>query len=168
MAELTYQSAWRDRNDKFERDAIAFWTTNNLLPSDVDPGQRASQLCAVVYDDEKLVGLATAFIAPLPSLRAPFAFLRCAVSPTARRGHVASTLTEMSFSILARWAAANPIHGPAGMAMVLQSGALADVARKPFWPPRESNTPSAGMGLVGYTDTGEQIRVAWFDSYRLA
>ena len=151
--------AWRLNDDAFEREAIAFWATLNLLPPGVDPATRVKELVAIARDGGSIAGVATAVIEELRLLRGRFAMVRCAVAPAYRGSRLASELVASSQPILERWSLDNPAERIQGMGIVLEAN-LGDKARQPVWP-------RSGLTLIGYTPQGKQIRVAWFGHARV-
>lgn len=49
------------------------------------------------------------------------------------------------------------------MATIVESPALDLLSRQPVWQAPDIN----GLALIGYTPTGRQIRVSWFEHARL-
>jgi hypothetical protein len=151
---------WHRGDAELEADAIAFWQRLGNLPADTSPEARAKELVAGCYKQGRLVAVQTAKIVRLEFLRARFAMLRTSVDPEARRGHAASTMAYYVRDHLEAWAADHPQEKVAGIAAILESRELADLARIPFWP-------GTGLRLAGYTAEGRQIRISWFSHYRL-
>ena len=62
--------------------------------------------------------------------------------------------------MLERWSLEAPQEKVQGVAAVIQADNFEEMKRRPKWP-------GSGLNLVGYTEEGQQIRVAWFDHARL-
>lgn len=159
MAGYAISSAWRSNYAKFEKDAIDFWRRMKILPAAVSPEARAKELCAVAYDGDTLVGVATAALEELPLLRARFAMFRCAVAPEHRRSHLAYDLTTFTRPLLEKWSLEHPEERVQGMGLIVE-GELGDRARRPLWP-------VTGLNLAGYNAQNKQLRVAWFAHARV-
>jgi GNAT superfamily N-acetyltransferase len=155
------REAWQRGDAALESDAIAFWNALRILPSDVRPQDRAQELVALAYRDDRLVGVSTAAIGQIDSLRGRFAVYRCAVHPEHRRQGVATALTIRSRAIIGQWAARHREARLLGLACVISSPELTSLLDQPCWP-------ATGLDLVGFTPQGRQVRVAWFDEARLA
>ena len=152
--------AWRRGDAAIERDAIDFWTRTSLLPSDVDPADRASELVAVAYCGDRVIGATTATLNNYGPLRARFAFLRGAVDPEFRRRQVGRTLLQFSRPLLEQWSAEHPEERVLGLGSIIESGQFAELRRFPV-------SPDGQLVLVGYLDDGRQIRVSWFAHARV-
>ena len=152
--------AWRRGDKTIEADAIAFWARMNILPAGVDPAARARELAAVAYEGGRLVAVSTAAIARYEPLRASFAFYRCAVDPSQRRSLLATAITAFTRDVVEAWAAEHPEEGVAGLAAIIESPDLVARQRAPLWP-------NTRLNLAGFTPDGRQVRIAWFDHYRV-
>jgi hypothetical protein len=158
--DLDLRPAWRLGDAAIERDAIAFWKRLAILPAEVAPEDRAQELAAAAYRGDRLVGVATAQIRPIEALRGNFAMFRCAVEPDERRGLASTALTVFTRDLIERWAAENPDEGVLGLAAVITSAQLSQRQRDPVW----ANTR---LNLIGFTQEGRQLRVAWFSHARV-
>lgn len=152
--------AWRLDDPQIEADAIEFWQRLDILPPDVAPEQRAKELTAVAYQDGRIVGVHTAVLARLEQVRARLAMIRSAVDPEHRRSHVSLALSIVTRDLLASWSIEHPEEKLAGLGAVIEGPNLFPRAREPFWP-------QTRFGVVGYTADGRQIRVSWFEDFRL-
>ena len=158
--EFEYRPAWRREDSRIEADAITFWRRLGILPSSVDPERRAKELAAVAYRDGMLVAVTTAKLTRLEMLRARFAMLRAAVDPDWRRSRVALGLAVYTRQLLEQWSHDHPEERVAGLAAIIEAPELVAREKQPFWP-------NTRFGLVGYTRQGRQIRVSWFEDFRL-
>ena len=152
--------AWRRDDPAIEADAIAFWRRLAILPGKVAPEARAKELVAAAYKDGRLVGVTTATLDRLEFLRARLAMLRGAVDPEFRRGRAGLALALYSRDLIARWSSDHPDERVAGLGAIVESPDLIARQREPVWP-------QTGFVLVGYTKDGRQIRVSWFENFRL-
>ena len=158
--DVELRPAWRLGDARIEADAIAFWNRLGILPPNVRPEDRAKELVAAAYRDGVLIGVTTAAFDRLESLRARFAFARVAVDPGERRTHAAIALGVYTRDLLERWAEAHPEERIAGMAGVIENQEIVERLKEPYWPVTR-------LRLVGFMPDGRQIRVAWFDHFRL-
>jgi hypothetical protein len=152
--------AWQRDDPDIEADAIAFWNRLGILPPDVTPEARARELTAVAYKDGLVVGVHTVALGRLEIVRARLAMLRTAVDPEHRRSRVSMALTLYTRELLERWSRDHPEQRLAGLGAIIEGPNLFDRAREPFWP-------TTRFGVVGYTDDGRQVRVSWFEDFRL-
>jgi len=140
-----------------ESDAKAFWQRLNLLPPAVGIETRLPEICAAAYEDHQMIAVATAVIREVDFVRSRLAMFRCSVDPGARRLRVATQLTVYSRKLLELWSLEHPEEQVLGMGTVVQSPDLNDRDS------RRMMMRSTHLGLVGFTDAGEPIRIAWFD-----
>jgi hypothetical protein len=152
--------AWRLDDAQIEADAVAFWSRLNLLPADVKPERRAKELAAVAYKDGQIVGVCTAQLARLEQVRARLAMIRSATDPDHRRGYSSQALTIYARELLEVWAKAHPEERIAGMGAVIQSENLRGRGKEPVWP-------TTKLTLIRYTPDNNQVRVYWFEDFRL-
>ncbi|HEV7659561.1 MAG TPA: hypothetical protein VGO55_06915 [Allosphingosinicella sp.] len=157
---LEVRVAWRRDDPEIEADAIAFWNRIGVLPEGVDPASRAKELIAVAYKDGQLIAVATALIEHVDFLGVRMAVLRGATDPAFRRGRVQLALAVPSHDALRDWALANPEEKLAGAIAFVAAAEWGDFTRMPVWPESE-------LEVVGYTPDNRQIRVRWFDHFRL-
>lgn len=158
--DVDLRPAWRLGDPAIEADAIAFWRRLAILPTDVAPEERARELVAAAYREEALIGVSTATLGRIETLRGRFAFFRVAIDPTHRRSHVAIALAVYTRDLIEQWAEAHPEQGLAGVAVVIENQEIAARLREPYWPVTR-------LGLVGHMKDGRQIRVAWFRNGRI-
>lgn len=157
---LELRPAWRLNDTRIEADAIAFWERLHILPADVKPEDRAKELIAVVYKDARVVGVHTATIERVEQVRTRLAMLRSAVEPDYRRTRVSWALTLYSRALLERWSRDNPHERLGGLGAILESAQLAERAREPYWP-------QTRFILAGFLPDGRQLRISWFEDFRV-
>lgn len=155
--ELNYRRVWRREVRHVMEDAVAMWKREGILPGNVNPEDRARELAIAIYDGGEIAGCLTADIHVLPRLRAKFAFCRSFIAPAWRGRRLTDRLMVDGHDELRRWAEAHPEEGLAGCAAIYENEAL---GRSPVEP--------SGLCLIGYTPKGQQLRVLWFNSYRLS
>lgn len=164
---ITFRNVWRQPTDDVAEDVVQFWTAHRLLPAGVDPAERLSELSHLAYHGDRLVGVSTITVAPLPQVRRTFGFFRCSVDPEFRHHYIAAALTEKSGLALQDWSKQFPEHDVAGLAVIVQSPDLAPIAEFPMWMHRDSEKTTTGLTLIGYTPAGHQLRIAWFSHTRV-
>lgn len=152
--------AWRLNDARIEADVIAFWNRLNILPAGVKAEERAKELIAVVYKDDDIVGVHTATLDRLDQVRTRLAMLRSAVDPQYRRSHISMALTVYSRALLERWSRDHPDERLGGLGAIMESRQLAERGKQPYWP-------NTRFILAGYTPDGRQIRISWFEDFRL-
>jgi hypothetical protein len=157
---VEWRSGWLKADRILEADAKAFWQRLSLLPGGVDPDLRLDEIVSAAYVKDELVAVSTALVREVPFLRARLAMFRCAVDPEYRRHSISRKIAGHSKEVLEEWSFEHQDQGVLGMGTVLQNEEMASRSRAAIWR-------TSGLVLVGYTDEGEQIRVAWFDHARV-
>ena len=152
--------AWRRDDPRIEADAIAFWGRLGILPPGVAPEQRAKELVAVAYREDEIVGVLTAVIERVEQVRTRLAMIRSAVDPAHRRAHVSLALTLHARALLAAWSRDHPDEKLGGLGALVGGGELAERARQPRWP-------QTGFLIAGYRPDGRQLRISWFEDFRV-
>jgi hypothetical protein len=158
--EFDVRIAWRRDDPRIEADAIAMWTRLGVLPKDVTPQARAKQLVAAAYSGDRIAAVCTGVIEPIPLLRARFLVMRSFTHPDFRRTHAQVALALPVKALLEDWARAHPEEQVAGVIGFIEPGAWGEFARMPV-------SPFWAWTLVAYTHDGHQVRVVWFDHYRV-
>jgi len=155
--QISFRPAWRRGDAAIASDARAFWQRLNILPPTTGVETRLDEICAVAYEGHQLVAVATAVIREVEFVRCRLAMFRCSVDPDARRLRLATQITIYSRKLLELWSLENPDEQLMGMGTVVQSQDLLDREA------RRSMLRSTKLGLVGFTETNEPIRIAWFE-----
>ncbi len=158
--EISYLNVWQNCPEKWQAAVKDFWTELNVMPDQNAIATRMEQLCTLALENEKLIGVSTVYKTKHPPLRCDLYFFRCLVLPEYRRQSIARQLTINCRDNLQDWVIDNPEGAGAGMAVVVESPALAELSHQAIWP-------TTGLNLVGYTQQGQQVRVVWFKNIRL-
>jgi hypothetical protein len=160
LLDVELRLAWRRDDPQIAADAIAFWTRLGLLPAGVNAMDRAKDVVLAVYKGERMVAVTTAELAILPQVRARLAMIRGAVDPEFRRSHIGAVMLARARQTLECWSMENPRERVAGLGAIVESRELGPRARQPY-------APLSRFGLIGFTPDGRQIRVSWFEDFRL-
>lgn len=159
MTSIRFVDAWRKNDPKFEADALAFWKREDVIPDETDAAERVKQLALLAYDGDELVAITTIQVRAFPRLRQKFAFLRGIVASNYREQHLAIMMGKPVHDLIEKHALAHPHENIAGLAAIVSS---------PLIGARPNPYPNgAGFVLIGYTPYGEQVRVSWFDHFRV-
>lgn len=152
--------AWRKDDSELIADATLFWQEMDVLPEDVTAEDRAKQLVCLAYDNETVVGVATAAIGLHPPLRQKFAFWRVLVHPDYRERGLRITISHYVHSFFEVWSKDHPEEDFAGVIGVVSSTY-----------PRPNGTHPVGRAsravIVGHNTRNQFIRVKWFDHVRV-
>ncbi|MCF6226370.1 MAG: GNAT family N-acetyltransferase [Xanthomonadales bacterium] len=152
--EISYIDVWSDCPEKWQTACKDFWLESKALPNDDALETRIKQLCTLAVDGDRLVAVSTVFKAEYKPLRCELYFFRCLVSPEYRRRLIARQLAITSRKTMEAFSAKYPTTSAAGMAVTVESPVYSEMSHRAIWP--------SGLNLVGYTNQGQQVRVAWF------
>ena len=159
MNNITFVDAWRKNNPKYEADALALWKREDAVPDEKEAEARVKQLAILAYEDDELVAITTVHLRVFARLRQRFGFFRGMVASSHRQQHLAIMMGKPVFDLMEAHALAHPEENIAGLAAVVSSPLLG-VRPNPY-------PNGAGLVLIGYTPHGEQVRVSWFDHFRV-
>jgi len=162
MSELVFKTVWRQASPELVEEAKAFWTRTGLVAEGFRQ-RRSKELAVMIYDGDRLVGVATAELEMLPGLGARFAVVQGVVDPQFRRLSISMRTLGLMREVLEAWSSATPREKVMGMAGVVEAAEYADKSREPVW-----TDYGCGLTLVGHTARkNQQIRVTWFAHARL-
>jgi hypothetical protein len=159
--DISFERVWQRANPKQIKDAKAFWEAHGLLPTDPHDW-RVKGLVALARLDGAVVGVATARLEYQPPLRGRFAMYRCAIAPDLHGHDVVYRMAGYARQVLEEWSHEHPNEQVLGMAAVLDARQYREKQHQPLWPEHGLH-----LNLAGYSDRGEQIRIAWFDHARV-
>lgn len=133
-----------------------FWrATRTLYPDEIE--ERASQFCALAYNDGQVVAASTGHLFDFPRLRSRFVYYRTIVDASVRRQRLASRLCVFSRDRLAEWVREHPEEKAQGLFIVIQADEFKHRQHVPV-----ARQLSLDLVLVGYSPSGHQMRVVWF------
>ena len=153
---ITFKAAWQKNDPVLEADAIAFWTELNLIPAETMQ-ERSKELAVVAYEDGRVIGISTLIVRHMAALEQKFAFLREAVRPEYRKHDFSIDLGLETRNLIESYALDHLDEKIAGMAAVFQAP---NIGQRPL-------SRRIGFVLVGYTPQDEQVRVSWFNHFRV-
>ncbi|MDO8290103.1 MAG: hypothetical protein Q7T44_12870 [Parvibaculum sp.] len=156
LSNIRYVSAWKRGDAALEGDAMAMWREMGVMPAGVRPEERLKELVVLAYKGARLVGITSAEVRPYAPLRQRFAFMRMLMRPEAQAAGLAVPLTVHLRETLRQWSFDHPQELLAGYGAVVTDK---HYMAQPILP--------AGLTLVGYTPDGHQVRVFWWDHFRI-
>jgi hypothetical protein len=160
MSEPDIKVCWKLRDPAFERDVLAFWREDRMLPTVADVAKRIKEICVVAYDGPRIVGVVEANVRQLGFVRARIAMLKAAVAPAHRQSHLVSRLLAVAKEVLEKWSLEHPAENVKGIGCIVQTRVIDQKLKEPVWP-------LTSMMVVNYTPKGDQVRLAWFKHARL-
>ncbi len=157
---IVFRSLWGLDDPKARQDAKNFWLREGVTPEFID--LRINELCAIAYDGDDPVAVATAQIAYAASLRNKFFRYRCMVASHFRQRDMAWRISSYAFKQLQDWSLQHPEEKILGLMLYIETDKFAV-------PQREPVREHLGMTLnfVGYSPKGQQVRIVWFDHAKL-
>lgn len=159
--EIVYANVWKKMNGKARLGAMALWesTFGADMPCHIK-NSRLEALCAVAYAGDEVIAVSTIGIEMPKTLYAKVGWFRCLVKPEFRKRHIATELAVRAKAALEEWSIENPHEAVLAFGTFVESPLLLEHAKNPIWP-------RTGLTIVGYTQKGMQIRVAWFKHARV-
>lgn len=164
---VEFRFVWPDPPAAVRADVIALWHRLDALPPRVDTDRRAGEVCVVGYKDGALVAICSTELTMAPRLAQRFAMIRVLVAPEHRSFHMMWALIRVVYDCLSAWSLRTPQEKIMGLGAIIQAPSLGPLARRPAWPIHPGDPMNSGLVLIGHTERGEQIRVAWFDHARV-
>lgn len=158
--DFSFRSAWRLGDERIVEDVKRFWSQANLPALRIEG--RENEICAVAYNGEELVAVSTASLFYDPSMRNNMFGYRCMVAPHLRQQNLAWRISAFSLKILEEWNALHPEVRALGLMISVETDKFETGLRKPV---REKF--GFTMNFVGYSATGQQLRVVWFENAKL-
>lgn len=156
LSDIRYVTAWKQGDARLEGDVMAMWRDMGLMPQGGRPEERLRELVVLAYKGERLVGITSADVKPYAPLRQRFAFMRLLMRAEAAGSGLAVSLTVQLREVLRRWAFDNPQEQLAGYGAVIgEKVYMADPVL------------ASGLTVVGYTPEGHQVRIFWWDHFRI-
>jgi hypothetical protein len=168
MSIPVYKPVWRCEDAETERDVLAFWRENQLLPANVDPAKRLRDLCVVAYDGGRVVGVIETEVKYNELVRAKLAMIKLAVAPSHRKTLISAYLFVFGSDVIEHWANQNLEEKVMGLGSIAQvrGGAARAESSNPYlkeavWGPRNH------FVVINHTPEGAQFRLAWFRHARI-
>jgi hypothetical protein len=161
MSITVYKPVWRCADAETERDVLAFWRENNLLPANADPAKRLRDICVVAYDGGRVVGVIETEVKYNDLVRAKIAMIKLAVAPSHRKTLVSAYLFVFGSDVIEYWANQNleaKVMGLGSIAQVRPGVAQSSnpVLKEAVWGPRNH------FVVINHSPDGAQFRLAWF------
>jgi hypothetical protein len=108
--------------------------------------------------DGKLVAVSTVHLLDYARLRSRFFYYRTTVDPNLRQQRLAWRLCAFCYREMAEWARSHPEEKLKGLLITIEADKLFRASRR--FPVISGD--GVNFIFVGYTHSGQQIRVAWF------
>ncbi|VEU36866.1 unnamed protein product [Pseudo-nitzschia multistriata] len=161
--EIRYENVWQKMDGKARIGAKKLWddTFGDAMPCKVK-NERLGALCVVAFSGDEVVAVSTVVIEMNSSLYCKVGWLRCLVKEEFRRRGIFTEIMSRCKIALEEWAIENPLAGLLAMGVMLElkfDGKNLN-NKDPVWP-------KTGLTLVGYTQRGVQIRIAWLKQARV-
>merc|ERR1719413_84366 len=118
--------------------------------------ERLDHICVVCWHGEKVVAISTIVITPNQNLWIKLGMFRCMVHEDYRRNGIATQLINECKKALSKYSKEHPSQEIKAIGVTFSKSMFPELAKKPFWP--ENN-----LTLVGYSNDGMQVRLAYFD-----
>jgi len=128
--QVSYEAVWPSPSAKVRDEAMAFWIEQNALPGGASPVERTSEIVMVARYEDRVVGLSTCRLVPVPQIGEAMYHYRTMVSPRVRMQQLGTQLLIRSFSHLAQHNDSLPDPEAAGIYTPRQLRAFGFVTEK--------------------------------------
>ncbi len=153
--EITFQNVWEEKNQELLDEIVEVWNRHRALPRGENPLDRAKQVVYLARNKEnRIVGISTAYISWVKQLKANMFVYRGFVAQHYRRMGILTKLTLMTRDYL------ETIHRSInprclGIIATIENAGLNQTLRQAVYP-------KSKLALIGYTKSGNPIRVYYF------
>jgi len=156
---LIFQNVWKNTDSEIRDQVISIWKNfSKLTPEKID--ERIGQLLYVVKnEDNKVVGISTAFKTYIKQLRNHLYVYRCMITPDSSIPGLDAKLTVMSRDFL------ESIHRADGSGEAI--GVLALIENPKLKERALAKWPASGFVYIGNSMEGKHIRVYYFKGARI-
>lgn len=170
MAETEFISAWQGSSERVTDDAIALWRRLNILPKEVTPEARASELLYGAYINGDLASVATVELFVNNNLEGrKFALTRYLTAPEFREKDLFTQGALFGHNWLQAWSKENPEADLSGSMWTWTSKDEIYARKAPPYFPRHKEDRDLWPRciLTGWTGSGVGIWTWWFDHIRV-
>lgn len=161
---LVLENHYKNINTSLRQEIEALWRTAHMLNDQYKIEERLSQVVMIVRDpvSGKLAGVSTAEKRKVPALNNHYLYeFRCFIGTAYRVAGLDVKLSRMTFDFLESISKQDELK-PIGIFSILENETL---KREPVW--RRAVWPEIEMYLVGFTNSGNPIRVHYFKNARI-
>lgn len=153
MQNLAFENVWNDSS--CHEEVISYWKELNVLPSGLDPNERAKQLLYTARSEEKIVGVTTVHDIVVKNLNnKPFFNFRVLLHPDYRMPGLVDKLCVLSRDFLeGLYLEGNSAN--IGMITLAENQSLVTHRNEAVWP-------SSGFTYIGKSKAGFPIRILYF------
>jgi hypothetical protein len=161
---LILENHYQNITPSLRQDIENLWRSEHVLNDERKIEERLSQVVMIVRDSvsRKLVGVSTAEKRKVPALNNHYLYeYRCFIGAAHRIAGLDVKLSRMTFDFLESISNKDE-HKPIGIFSILENEKL---MLEPVW--RRAVWPEIEMYLVGFTNSGNPIRVHYFKGARI-
>lgn len=156
MPNLAIDIVWTKVSSELQREIIEFWQSNNMLPPNVNAGERAQQVILIVRENGRIVGLTSADLVRFKQLNDNLFYLfRMIVLPQYRLPGIESKLAVESRDLLERFARTQSVNRSIGLLVFVENPKLREKRNEAVWP-------ATKLVYIGSDKQGRHIRVYYF------
>jgi hypothetical protein len=161
---LDLENVYKNDLQSVKQEVAKFWKSEGALVEDLHIEERLSQVVFIIRNSESgnLVGVSTAEKKKVQALNNNYFYeFRCFIEDAHRIAGLDVKLSSMTFNFLESIRGQDP-HKPIGIFSVLENDTL---KKEPVW--RRAVWPEIEMYFVGFTNSGNPIRVHYFKGVRI-
>jgi hypothetical protein len=156
---VTFENVWKKDDRALHEEVVAIWKKFSTL-NDEKMDERTSQLVYVVRNEEnKIIGISTAFKAYIKQLKSHFYVYRCLITPGYGIPGMDAKLTVMSRDFLESIHEQDQPDKAIGLITLIHNPKLKE-RNLAIWP-------ASGFAYIGNSKEGKHIRVYYFKGARI-
>jgi hypothetical protein len=151
--ELEYILVYGNHTNELDQEIISFWKLENALNSPDDYLKRLSDVVFIVKIENKIAAVCSCDLKFVNELNGDFLYYRSFVSQNNRNKKIAENLLEKTYNYFNIYPNFNEKEVK-GIYIILESEVLNNYVRNYYHP--------LGGNLIGFDESGNQIRVKYF------
>ena len=156
---VTFQNVWKNTDSEIRDQVISIWKNFSKLPPEKINERMGQFLYVVKNEDNKVVGISTAFKTYIMQLRNHLYVYRCLITPDYSIPGLDAKLTVLSRNFL------ESIHKQDGPEVAI--GLLAMIQNPKLKERTMAKWPASGFVYIGNSREGTHIRVYYFKGARI-
>lgn len=161
---LVFENVFKGASEEVKREIVELWKAEEVLINEQRIKERLNQVIFIIRDSESvsIVGVSTAEKKMVQALNNNYFYeFRCFIGEKYRIAGLDVKLSKMTFEFLESLSKEDE-NRPIGIFSVLENEKL---KHEPVW--RRAVWPEIEMYFVGYTSSGNPIRVHYFKGARI-
>ena len=158
--EYNSETVWNDHTPDLIKEIIAFWTTENALPPDEIPLNRAKETVIVTRDsDGRIVGTSTVQARIVPRLAQPMYYYRMYSNAEHRGQRTGYAMLEKTQTVLGEFTKAQATPAALGIILEVENKTYSGRYPQAVWP--------MNFNFIGYSPRSLPLYAYYFPDAKL-